>query len=127
MTSAITPPIRKNANDVIRYIWPINLWSVVVRTRTSLRPSGRRGRTKGPTDPILAVSDQAPVLVIADMCQLLADRIAVVGLSGPHRPTHQFAGGSLAGNESSPHTSTMSRSGREGDAGGMVPVRQGCR
>ncbi len=28
MIMAIRPPIRKNANDVIRYRWPMILWSV---------------------------------------------------------------------------------------------------
>ena len=28
MIMAIRPPIRKNANEVIRYRWPMTLWSV---------------------------------------------------------------------------------------------------
>jgi hypothetical protein len=29
------PPMMKNPNEVVRYILPISLWSVVVRMRTT--------------------------------------------------------------------------------------------
>ena len=38
MSSAITPPMRKNANDVTRYSVPIVLWSVVVSHLTTTLP-----------------------------------------------------------------------------------------
>jgi hypothetical protein len=44
MISAITPPIAKNANDVIRYMYPITLWSVEATHDTRMRPLLRRGR-----------------------------------------------------------------------------------
>ncbi|MCP9978748.1 hypothetical protein [Actinomadura madurae] len=39
---AIRPARRKNTNDVIRYMYPITLWSVVVSQDTSTEPRGRR-------------------------------------------------------------------------------------
>jgi hypothetical protein len=34
----MTPPIRKNANEVTRYIVPMVLWSVVVSHETTMEP-----------------------------------------------------------------------------------------
>ena len=48
MSSAMMPPIMKNTNDVIRYIRPITLWSVLVIQRTTRLPGTtltRSGRT----------------------------------------------------------------------------------
>ena len=38
MIMAIRPPVRKNPNDVIRYRWPITLWSVVDSHAASSEP-----------------------------------------------------------------------------------------
>ena len=38
ITMAIRPPTRKNTNEVIRYRWPITLWSVLVIQRTTVLP-----------------------------------------------------------------------------------------
>ncbi len=38
MSSAIRPPIRKNTNEVTRYIVPMVLWSVVVSHLTTTLP-----------------------------------------------------------------------------------------
>src|SRR5687768_8755443 len=62
------------------------------------------------------------------MSQLLIQRV-VAGLGGLHWPAYRFAGGCLAGTDSSPRPWTRSRatgSGRgEADAGPVVAVRWG--
>ena len=41
MSRAMTPPMRKNAKDVVRYIVPMVLWSVVVSHFTTTLPGCR--------------------------------------------------------------------------------------
>ncbi len=38
ISMAMTPAMRKNTNEVTRYIWPISLWSVVVNQLTTAEP-----------------------------------------------------------------------------------------
>ncbi|SHW02545.1 Uncharacterised protein [Mycobacteroides abscessus subsp. abscessus] len=38
ISSAMIPALKKNANDAARYIWPINLWSVVLTSPYSTAP-----------------------------------------------------------------------------------------
>ena len=51
ISSAMTPPRQKNTNDVIRYMYPMVLWSVVVIHLTTMLPL-RRGTTSGASVPI---------------------------------------------------------------------------
>ena len=46
ISRAITPAIRKNTNDAIRYMYPMTLWSVEVIQLTTMLPL-RRGTTAG--------------------------------------------------------------------------------
>ena len=43
---AMTPPMQKKMKDVIRYMYPSTLWSVVVSPLTTILPS-ERGTTRG--------------------------------------------------------------------------------
>ena len=58
ISSAITPPIRKNANDVTRYIVPMVLWSVVGQPRDDDGPGllgrGRAARPRRSRRPVAA-------------------------------------------------------------------------
>jgi hypothetical protein len=61
ISSVIMPSIRKKANDVISYRWPLTLWSVVVSHFITNWPSERR-RTAVVTDAVVAVRSAKPVI-----------------------------------------------------------------
>ncbi len=86
ISSAIRPPIMKNANDVVRYMIPICLGSVVLNSERKYEPFGRARAAPG------WGTTGVGLIVVITASRLLH---CVQSLGEEHRPPGQTAGQSM--------------------------------